>query len=78
MSSQYRQAVVEELSGGPTNPSSIASRNEIAPPHVSRALGELAERGIVESHSSSSRSKLYSLTEFGREVVSIVDEATDP
>lgn len=76
MSSKYRQAVVAELGEGPTNPSQIASNNGVAPPHISRALGELAERGIVESHGSGSRSKLYSLTAFGEEVLAVVDDTS--
>jgi len=68
--SNYRLAVVESLDSGPEQPSVIAERNDFARSHVSRALNELSEKGIVQSYSDGSRAKLYSLTETGEDVAS--------
>lgn len=77
MGSRYRTVVVADLAEKPTTPSQIANRHEIAISHVSRALSELSERGIVQAHSGESRTKLYSLTEVGNEVAEIVRDLDD-
>ncbi len=74
LGSKYRLAVVETLLEGPTTPTRIAKRRDAQRSHVSRALGELSERGIVESHGDGTRTKLYSLTERGRAVAELVRE----
>lgn len=77
LGSKYRQAVLEELAGNPTNPSSIADTRNLARSHVSRALTELRERDLVQAHSAESRTKLYSLTDAGEEVANVVDDLND-
>lgn len=74
LGSKYRVAVIETLLEGPTMPTRIAERRDVQRSHVSRALGELSERGIVESHGDGTRTKLYSLTERGRAVAELVRE----
>jgi DNA-binding HxlR family transcriptional regulator len=74
LGSQYRHTVMRRLATGPTTPSTIADGEGIARSHVSRALTELGERDLVESHSGESRTKLYSLTDYGAEIADIVDD----
>lgn len=72
--SQYRTSVLETLADQPSTPTQIAEQHDVAVSHVSRALSELSDRDIVQSHSSGSRTKLFSLTSHGEEVASLVNE----
>jgi len=74
MGSQYRLFVLETLANQPSTPTQIAEQHDVAVSHVSRALSELSERDVVQSHSSGSRTKLFSLTSRGERVVGVVDE----
>jgi len=74
MGSQYRIFVLETLTNQPSTPTQIAEQHDVALSHVSRALSELSERDVVQSHSSGSRTKLFSLTSRGERVVGVVDE----
>lgn len=68
-SSRYRASVCEFLEAeGPELPSRIASELEFAQPHVSRALSELRERGVVELlvPESQQKGRLYGLTSQGK------------
>lgn len=67
-SSRYRASVCELLAaGGPELPSRIATKLELAQPHVSRALSELRDRGVVELlvPESKQKGRLYGLTPEG-------------
>lgn len=72
--SRYRKAVVNSLQNEPEQPSVIAGEADVARSHISRALSELSEKGIVQSHGEDSRAKLYSLTELGEAVADHVSE----
>jgi len=74
LASKYRQSVVESLKQSPTTPTEIADRNSVQISHISRALGELREKDIVQSHSGGSRTKLYTLTVHGEAVADLIDE----
>lgn len=74
MGSQYRIYVLKTLASQPTTPTQIAEKHDVAVSHVSRALTELSERDVVQSHSSGSRTKLFSLTSHGERIVEVVDE----
>jgi len=74
LGSRYRKVVIEELQDGPTTPSDIADRNDMALSHISRALAELREKEVVASHSDSSRTKIYTLTALGIRVAETVAE----
>lgn len=67
-SSNYRELVLSELKDGPKQPSQIASSGDVAPSHVSRALTELENKGLVTSHGENTRATLYTLTEVGERV----------
>lgn len=66
--STYREEILLELRDGASQPSELADTAEIARPHASRALSELAEKDLVQSHSTDSRAKLYTLTDCGATV----------
>lgn len=70
ISSQYRIAVLRQLSQGPATPSRIANQCDCGIAHISRALQELRERDLVELLVSEERRKgrVYGVTEAGRAV----------
>jgi DNA-binding transcriptional ArsR family regulator len=76
--SQYRTAVLRRLVDGPATPSQIASEADFAIAHVSRALGELREKELVELLVSEDQRKgrVYGITEEGERVWDRM-EATD-
>lgn len=74
LGSRYRKIVIAELEEGPTTPTGIAERHDVHLSHISRALSELHDRGIVESHSDGSRTKLYAVTDLGTRVAARMDE----
>ena len=67
ISSRYRKEALEALGEQPQIPSEIG-KSEIA--HISRALQDLREEGLVDLLVSEDRKKgrVYGLTEKGREV----------
>lgn len=70
ISSQYRVAVLRRLAEGPATPSRIAEDSGIGITHVSRALGRLRERGLVELLVPEDRKKgrVYGITDHGDEL----------
>lgn len=74
MGSRYRTSVLETLAEQPSTPTQMAKQHNVAVSHVSRALSELDDRNIVQSHSSGSRTKLFSLTSHGERIVDLVDK----
>ncbi len=70
ISSKYRLAVLRQLEGSPATPTAIADAEEMAPSHISRALGRLQRRSIVELIVPDHRRKvrLYALTPKGEAV----------
>jgi len=70
ISSQYRIAVLKRLSDGPATPSRIAEDSGIGITHVSRALGRLRERQLVELLVPEERKKgrVYGVTDRGEEL----------
>ena len=70
ISSQYRIDVLEQLSDGPSTPSQIASDTGNSIAHVSRALGDLRKRDLVDLLVSEERTKgrVYGTTDKGETV----------
>ena len=64
-SSSVRSKLLEELVSGPKTPTELASTQGKHVSHVSRALAELRERGLVEQMSSASRERYYRATSQG-------------
>lgn len=77
ISSNHRATVLERLAGGPATPSQIAADTAIGITHVSRALGRLRERSLVELLVSEDRQKgrVYGITDHGSEIREWIDEA---
>jgi predicted transcriptional regulator len=61
-SSSVRSRLLEHLVTGPKTPTELASIEGKHVSHVSRALAELKERGLVEQLSSASRERYYKAT----------------
>jgi DNA-binding MarR family transcriptional regulator len=74
--SKFRKIALKALADGPATPSDIEKRTETDIAHISRALGELRERGLVELLVSedTQKGRFYGLTDEGREVADIVQE----
>ena len=70
ISSQYRVAVLRSLAEGPATPSRIADDVDLSISHISRALGTLRERSLVELLVSEDQKKgrVYGITERGEAV----------
>lgn len=70
ISSQYRIATLRRLAEGPATPSRIADDADQSVAHVSRALQELRDNGLVELLVSEDKKKgrVYGVTERGSEV----------
>lgn len=76
VSSTYRAEVMDRLATGPATPSQIATDAEVRITHVSRALQELCEQGLVDLLVSDDRKKgrVYGLNKDGRAVSEMLDE----
>lgn len=77
ISSKYRLAVLRQLEESPATPTAIADSEEMAPSHISRALGRLQRRSIVELIVPEHRRKvrLYALTPKGEAIWDAVRQA---
>lgn len=64
-SSSVRSRLLEHLLTGPKTPTELASIEGKHVSHVSRALAELRDRGLVEQTSSASRERYYRATSQG-------------
>ncbi|HEV2137335.1 MAG TPA: winged helix-turn-helix domain-containing protein [Nitrososphaerales archaeon] len=67
-SSTVRSRLLEHLVSGPKTPTELASMDGKHVSHVSRALAELKERGLVEQMSSASRERYYKATSQGMSI----------
>lgn len=67
ISSKYRLAVVDRLANAPATPTEIATAENLAPSHVSRAIQRLVDRSIVELAvpETQRKNRLYALTPKG-------------
>lgn len=70
MQGRVRRKTLESLEGGPRTPSSIAESSDEHLSHISRALKELTERGLVECMTPGrSKNRVYRITDAGKEVM---------
>jgi DNA-binding HxlR family transcriptional regulator len=74
ISSKYRVATLERLQAGPATPSLIATDTDLSIAHISRALQELQEEGLVTLLVSENRRKgrVYGVTELGEAVIETI------
>lgn len=68
ISSGYRVAVMRRLADGPSTPSQIAQDSDRSISHISRALHNLRDKGLVELLVPEERKKgrIYGVTERGQ------------
>jgi DNA-binding PadR family transcriptional regulator len=67
---QVRRICLEALASGPKTPTSIAKSSKEHLPHISRALKELAEKGLVECLTPDlPKNRIYRITDRGKEVL---------
>jgi predicted transcriptional regulator len=68
--SEQRKKILAVLDE-PITPTQIAEKTGLYKTHVSRALGEFVEKGLVECLTPKERTgKLYRITKLGREILS--------
>ncbi len=63
--SEIRSKLLERLASKPCTPTELAAMESKHISHVSRALIELKDRGLVSSSSSGSRERYYRITSQG-------------
>lgn len=70
ISSRYRVEVLRRLSDSPAPPSTIAEETGCSISHVSRALQDLRDHGLVDLLVPESRKKgrIYGITDAGRDI----------
>lgn len=75
ISSDYRVSVLGRLADGPATPSQIADHADIGIAHVSRALKDLREHGLVELLVPEDRKKgrVYGITSDGTAIWSQIE-----
>ena len=68
ISSKYRLAVLKTLEEGPATTTEIARAEDVSPPHISRALGRLRGRSLIELlvPEDQRKNRRYGLTDEGR------------
>lgn len=74
LNSKYRQYVLEQLSDGIGYPKQIKEEYGIRYPNVSRALGELRDRDMVELVADEHPGRLYKITEYGTKIWTRIEE----
>jgi DNA-binding MarR family transcriptional regulator len=76
ISSTYREDVLTRLAASPATPSQIAADRNMAIAHVSRAVGELRERSLVELLVPEERRKgwIYGLTDRSSDISTLIEE----
>jgi DNA-binding MarR family transcriptional regulator len=75
ISSTYRVQVLQRLADSPAPTSKIAEDTGCANSHVSRALNDLRDRGLVDLLVPESRKKgrIYGITEHGQEIWTTIE-----
>ena len=77
VSSGYRERVLTSLAPRPKVPRQVAEETDLRIVHVSRALRELADHGLVEclTPEVKARGRLYGLTESGAELLTQMNDS---
>lgn len=76
--SDHRTSVLDVVgANGPTTPTQISDNTALDVTHVSRSLGALQDRGLVEVLNPDARKgRLYQLTETGETILEKVNEVS--
>jgi len=69
-SSSWRFKVLKLLGGGIKTPTELSKETNISSSHISEVIGDLEEMKIIECKNPNLRKgKIYSINEFGREIL---------
>lgn len=75
VASNIRRLVFEEVADGPTTPSTITEAVDHPFSNVSRELGQLLDRGMVEvMNPDSHKGRIYRITDRGNAAMDLVSE----
>lgn len=74
INSKYRIYILEHLSDGIGYPKQIKNEYDIRYPNISRAMGELQERDMVEIVADEHPGKLFKLTDYGQKIWNQIEE----
>jgi DNA-binding MarR family transcriptional regulator len=69
---KYRIGALELLSNGSRLPSELASKLDVNRASISRIIGDLKEKGLIQEISAGGRTKSIIITKKGKEMVSAV------
>lgn len=74
-SSEYRTTTLKELQRKPQMPAEIAEETDVEIAHISRALGDLRERDLVELLVSeeTKKGRIYDITESGVDILETIE-----
>ncbi len=72
--SPYRIKVLKLLNLSPNFPKKISKELEIHKSSLSRVLGDLYDKKLIDKITSSSRTKTYLLTDIGKKILKIIDK----
>jgi predicted transcriptional regulator len=67
--SKYRSKILEKLKNNPSIPSKMSYETNISLSHVSRALNEMENKGLIQKLTYDHKGKIYGITEKGLEVL---------
>lgn len=73
--SKYRRNVLFSLKENPKTPKQLSQMNDISINHISNILSELNAKGLVEcKNPDMKKGRLYSITEKGKELASVLEK----
>jgi DNA-binding MarR family transcriptional regulator len=77
IASKYRLAVLAALTDGPATTTEIADSENLSPSHVSRALGRLRDRSLIELivPEEQRKNRRYDLTDEGKRAWEQIQQA---
>lgn len=72
--SPYRIKVLKLLNLSPSLPKNISKELEIHKSSLSRVLGDLSEKKLIDKITSSSRTKTYIITDSGKKILKEIEK----
>jgi DNA-binding MarR family transcriptional regulator len=72
--SPYRIKVLKLLNVSPDFPKNISKELKIHKSSLSRVLGDLSEKELIDKITSSSRTKTYIITDSGKKILKEIDK----
>jgi len=72
--SPYRIKVLKLLNLSPNFPKIISQKLDIHKSSLSRVLGDLYDKKLIDKITSSSRTKTYIITDVGKSILKVIDK----